>query len=341
MCFYITDLSLADLRRCQQERIRHAFRPGTVSNQQTQIRAFIQFCKNYGLSDLQPSVDTLTLYIEFLARKFKSPKSVRNYLSAVLLMHKQLNMDCPAAHSYPVSLMLRAIDHSMRHTPTSRLPVTVTLLQQLCSLCSTMGIWGCVLKCAMLLSFYSFFRQSNLAPPTPHQFDYTRHTTRGDVQQSPTGITIALKWTKTLQAAMVHVHIPLPSITGSPLCPVRAFNSMVQGVPTNNPRAPLLLLPSPSGGYTIVTIPHLTSGFNTLITRLHLPPHKYSFHSLRRGGATLAHQSGVPLSIIKSHGTWTSDAVNTYIQPAASPTSTLPRLLAQAVSQSTTQSPHP
>jgi hypothetical protein len=171
--------------------MHHAFRPGTVSNQQTQIKSFVQFCLQYGLSDLHPSVDTLTLYIEYLARRFKSPKSVHNYVSAVVLMHKQLGYDCPAAQSFPVQLMLKAIDKSMRHIPSVKMPVSVTLLQQLCQLCSTMGIWGIVLKFAMLLSFYGFFRQSNLAPRLAPQFDPTCHTTRADVRQSTTGLLVA------------------------------------------------------------------------------------------------------------------------------------------------------
>jgi hypothetical protein len=59
---------------------------------------------------------------------------------------------------------------------------------------------------------------------------------------------------------------------------------MLHTVPSPSPRAPLLLLPSNTGGFTVITIRHLTTGFNTLIARLHLPPHIYTFHSLRRGG---------------------------------------------------------
>jgi hypothetical protein len=277
-------LSLAELRACQQRRIRHAFRPGTISNQQTQINTFRKFCKQYGLQHINPLESTLTLYIEHLARKFQSPKSVHNYMSSVVLMHKYMGLDCPAAQSFSVRLMLRAIDRTMRHVPTLRLPVSVTILQHLCQLCDTLGTWGAVLKCAILLSFYGFFRQSNLAPLLPHQFDSTRHTTRGDVHQSATGLRVAVKWTKTLQPAMVPVYIPLPSIPGSSLCPLRAYRSMLHAVPSPSPRAPLLLLPSKSGLLTVVTIHQLTTGFNTLTSRLNLPSHRYTFHSLRRGG---------------------------------------------------------
>lgn len=39
---------------------------------------------------------------------------------------------------------------------------------------------------------------------------------------------------------------------------------------------------------------------------------KYSLHSLRRGGATLAAQKGVPLRLIKHQGRWRSDTVWIY-----------------------------
>ena len=40
---------------------------------------------------------------------------------------------------------------------------------------------------------------------------------------------------------------------------------------------------------------------------------KFSFHSFRRSGATLAYNLGIDLEEIKRHGTWRSNAVQSYI----------------------------
>jgi hypothetical protein len=66
----------------------------------------------------------------------------------------------------------------------------------------------------------------------------------------------------------------------------------------------------------------LATQFQKLVQQLKLPPNTYTLHSLRRGGATLCHEMGLPIEQIKSHGTWASDAVWTYINPSTSAIST-------------------
>ena len=39
-----------------------------------------------------------------------------------------------------------------------------------------------------------------------------------------------------------------------------------------------------------------------------------TFHAFRRGGASLLYANGVPIQDIKIHGTWASDAIDTYIR---------------------------
>jgi hypothetical protein len=321
---------MRELQRRQQKRMRQAFRPGTVANQLTQIRTYLRFCLSYGLQDLDPVPQTLALYIEHLAQRFKSPRSVKNYVAAVTLLHKLLAIPFSAAQSFQVSLMLRAISTTMRHTPHPKSPVSVPILLQLCQACDTLGLWGAVLKCVILFAFFAFLRQSNLAPPHAGQFHPSRHTTRGDVHLSPSGLSLSLKWTKTLQAPISPIYIPLPTIPGSPLCPVRAYTLMVSQVPTPAPTAPLFLMPSATGKLTVVAIPQLRSSFSKLVSQLHLSSKDFSLHSLRRGGATLAFQSGVPLEVIKAHGTWTSDSVWGYLKPPTQ-LSALPQALARAV----------
>ncbi len=57
--------------------------PGTTSNQRAQINKFQHFCKHYNIKCVNPSMDTILTYIEYLAQSFKSPSSVKNYLSGI------------------------------------------------------------------------------------------------------------------------------------------------------------------------------------------------------------------------------------------------------------------
>ncbi len=50
------------------------------------------------------------------------------------------------------------------------------------------------MKLAMLLSYMGFLRQSNLAPRTANMFDNSRHTTRGDIQQTNSATEVFQKF---------------------------------------------------------------------------------------------------------------------------------------------------
>jgi integrase len=322
---------LPQLQAAQQHRLAQAFRPGTLKNQRTQLRAYYKFCCVYHFNDLNPTPHQLCLYIEFLAQKFRSPQSVRNYLSAVGTLHKQCNLPFTAIQSYSVHLMLRALDHTLRLPTQQKAPLPVSLLYKLCIACAPLGQWGLVLRCAMLFCFFGFLRQSNVAPPSVAQWDASRHTRRADIFTAHQGLTVRLRWTKTHQSNQPPVMVPLPQIPGSPLCPVRAYQAMVQAIPVCDSTAPLLVINNRQGIRVPVTTHMLHKKFCHICNLVGVTPHVYSLHSLRRGGATLAFNSGVPVDRIKAHGTWASNTVWTYLTSNPTPTAPIPASLASAV----------
>jgi hypothetical protein len=327
---HLTDSHLQQLYRATTNRLQHAFRPGTKVNQQVQVRRFYTFCRRFNFPHLNPSATQLALYVEYLAQNLRSAQSVRNYLSAVSHIHRQLGLDCTAIQSAQVTNMLRAVNITLRSTILPTLPVTISMLHRLILLCDQLGTWGLVCKCAFLFCFFGFFRQSNVAPRSPHAFDNTRDTCREDVESTPTGLRIRLKWTKTIQGAHHPIWIPLPSIKGSPLCPVKAFRLMCTVLPASAPHTPLLICTTHTNRCKVVTTRLLARQFKTLITQLRLNPKTYTLHSLRKGGASLAHSMGVPLEHIKSHGTWSSSAVWTYLKPSSSQRSSVTQAMARA-----------
>ena len=78
------------LYRATQQRKRQAFRPGTIRNHKAQFVTYLAFCQYYGLKDINPSQATICMYAEFLARSFASPRSIRNYIAGVRLLHKYI-----------------------------------------------------------------------------------------------------------------------------------------------------------------------------------------------------------------------------------------------------------
>ena len=246
------------------------------------------FCQHFHLQDIDPTPRTLCLYVEFLAGTFCSPKAIRNYISAVRLLHKYLGAQTTSFDCFEMKPMLRAIDNTLSHTLNQRLPITIDILQALCSTCDRIGSSGLVLK------FAFFLRQSNLARGLPAAL--TNVSTHAEKTLSCTPrLVLLLKWTKTRQHLDTQQMIPPPAIPGHPLCPVRAF----QNTPADS-NGPLLLHPF-SG--EILTVGYLRRAFTLLIQTLGLQRSDYSLHSLRRGGATAASQAGVDYIHIKRHGT--------------------------------------
>ena len=310
---HITDSQLHILHRATTTRLQQAYRPGTRLNQKVQLKRYFTFCLRFGLRDINPSPQQLLWYIEYISQNLRSTQSVKNYLAAVGFLHRQLGLECPALHSHQVSTMIRAVEHTLRSPILRKLPVSVPMLHKLVLLCDQLGTWGIIMKCTLLFCFFGFLRQSNVAPRSLQLHDTSRDTLRSDVQFHPRGLSIRLKWTKTHQGSHKPVFVSLPLIQGSALCPTRAYRQMVAAIPTRSATSPLLYYNTPGRPPTMVTTRMLARKFRQLLVRLHIPTHGYTLHSLCRGGATLCHSSGMPIDKIKSHGTWSSDAVWSYI----------------------------
>ncbi len=306
LCIYIF-LEFRRLCRQATRRRSHAFRPGTSRNHITMITKWITFALQYNIQHVDPSEDSVCAYMETLARQFRSPKSISNYISAIRLMHKFLGVVPTALDSFQVTLMARAIKLTMREIPNRRPPVTTMMLIKLCQLCHHQGLIGLVIKTALLLSFYGFFRGSNSCPPTARQFDCTRHFTRGDIAIAPPGLVVNVKWSKTLQSANQPLRIPIPEIQHPALNIVSAYKDMIRLIPTNHNSA-LFTLPNKEP----LTLKQFRKAFKLLLTQAGYTD-CFSLHSLRRGGASESFASGAEYLDIQRQGGWSSMCFLDYI----------------------------
>ena len=291
---------------------------------------YYEFCQQYNLRPLSPEVSTLCYYITWLTKQFSSAQSIRNYVSGVSSLHKQLGRLAPALTSYPVATLLRAVDLTLRTPPRRRLPVTPQLLTSLVLLTKTLGALGPPMKVALLLGYFGMFRVSNLAPKSAVLFDPSRHTCRGDLLLKPPGLLVLLKWSKTLQTANITPLIPVPHLPAHPLDPVQAVSDMFTASPTLYPDQPLLTY-NVAGRPITVTIDMLAHLLKELLTVMGVAPGLYTFHSLRRGAASTAFHQGVDQLDIKRHGVWASDAFWTYISAPVVAASPVAAALARAV----------
>ncbi len=304
--------SLAEVKAeyARLSQLSHA--AGTSKNHRRQITVYTEFCRAHGLRVLEPRISTVCYYLTYLRGEFISANSVRNYLSGVSFLHKCHGVPFTALQAFPVICLLRAIDVDMRRQPNQKLPITPSLLAQLVQLTHKLGAVGPPMKVALLFGFFAMLRVSNLAPASPLAFDPSRDTCRGDVLIKPPGVVLVLKWSKTLQTLSTTPLIPIPEIPGHDMDPKLALQQLLQVSPTTHPRQPLLMYTS-QGRQHVLTSPLLNKYLSILITELGMEPSDFSFHSLRRGGATTAYHGGVRVNEVKRHGVWASDSFWKYI----------------------------
>ena len=103
--------------------------------------------------------------------------------------------------------------------------IDIAMLTQIAKVCDSMFM-GFVYKAAILLSFFSFLRISNLFPHTMSTFNPLKQLAQCDVFFAPPGAHILLKWSKTMQMKNSVTLIKIPFLGSSFICPVTALKKL-------------------------------------------------------------------------------------------------------------------
>lgn len=269
---------------------------------------FINFNYKFGLDYRHISISSLCAFIHHLTTVHDNPKTIVNYASNLCSVLKRLDIDVSPFRSINVLDFISSIKVNIRHTPNRRQPISHDMLRDVVQL-ALRDTHGPTVAFAYICLFFTMLRQSNIGPRTSKQFDATCQLTRSDVHITPDAIIFGLKWSKTHQSSTAS-SVAAPALSGDVLCPVRAFRSMVQHVPTMSNTQPLLcfkdLRPMPTS--------YLNKVWDQCLSALGAKKREFTLHSLRRGAATEVYSdSNASLEQIKRHGDWTSSAVHNYL----------------------------
>ena len=294
-----------------------AFRPGTIRNRRYHWDLYLGFTSRFGLRDIPASPDTLSVFVEFLLRSFRSPRSVTGAIASVRHLHDLLGATTAAFTDYSFNLTLRALPLSVRHMPMGAAPCTPALLRRLQLASTGLGLRGLVFFVLCTVAFHTLARLSSLVPASL-PFDNTRFPTMGDLIPQDEGLLLQVKFSKTTQAASQVFSVPLLPSPDRSLCPVTALLAMRTALKFPPPDSPLFLWPSQVKGCTSDSFPSLTTGgarqfLRVVLQRAGLSPDTLTFHSFRRGGCTTAAQAGATLPDLKALGHWRSEAVRAYL----------------------------
>ena len=233
-----------------------------------------------------------------------------NYLSAVKTKLSNFGFNTGCFHDSRIKVYTKAIRRNAPFKPSIQTIIDVNMLHKLAKHCDNMYM-GIIFKAAILTSFFSFLRISNLVPHSISTFDHMKQLARADVIFAPPGAHIIIKWSKTLQFRNKIKVIKIPSLGNSSICPVAALKAMLK-LYKGSSNSPLFQIKY-FGRWVPLTDTRLRKALAKMINHLGWASKNLTFHSLRHSGATWAFNSNIPMHQIQSHGTWTSEAVWSYI----------------------------
>ena len=270
----------------------------------------MSFCcyASVNLHFLSPQI--ILAFLEFLTFNKISHAGITNFLSAIKTKLSNFGLDISCFQDPRIKVYNKAILRHSQFNPNIKAIIDIPMLTRLVHQCDSMHM-GTIFKAAFLTSFFSFLRISNLVPHSISSFDYMNQLARADVIFAPPGAYILIKWSKTLQFRNKIRIIKIPSLGSSSICPVAALKAMLKLYP-GSPNSPLFQIKC-YGRWVPLTDTRVRKCLTKVILILGWSHKNLTFHSLRRSGATWAFNSNIPLHHIQSHGTWTSEAVWSYI----------------------------
>ena len=293
-----------ELRQTQ----RQAFSEGTIKNLLSQWRAFYAFCHIYSMKIWPVTVHVLCLFAQFLSFNMKAPSTIVNYLSGLRTLHFLCNAKPPNIEEFEYRITVRGLKRRMKHTPRQAMPMTPLLLGQIYSILNFRRRIDIVFWATIVLGFFMMLRASNLVPKSVKKFSQLRQLTKSAIIFNKKGMVAKIKWSKTIQFRQKVLDVPIFAIPNSILCPVKAIKRVLY-INKANKHGPLLAISDSK----IFTYNMLQSKLRQVAKILDIKKSKLTTHSMRRGGVAWAHRNGIPESLIKLYGDWSSDAFKQYL----------------------------
>ena len=293
--------------------IRLAHADSTHKNMQSHLRVFTEFCHNLGLGPFPVQAQTVLRYIAFLSVTGRSYGTIQNHISSIKHFHRLFGFPPGWDNLYSFQLVLRGCKRFLGAAPARKLPITPTLLLRMVSLFDISKPIQAAIRALFLVAFFSFLRKSNLVIQSDRVIS-PKVPRRSDLHVSQYGAFLNIRATKTIQFFQRALCVPLPIISGSPLCPVSALAHHLR-INAVGPSDPLFSVRLGSAQSTHpLTFRHFSSFLARVVAALGLDPRAYSPHSFRRGGASFAFECNVPAEHIKFQGDWSSDAYLVYLE---------------------------
>lgn len=240
------------------------------------------------------------MYIQYLKNSFRSPGTVKNYLSGSRNWISHHGGNPSSYDSNEVKEMFSAISTLCNHVPTQAYPFTPQDIRTVCDFIhSTPGVPYAIKPC-ILIGFAGFLRASNLVSPSPSCSIGPHTMLASDITDAPFGLLVNLRSTKTIKSGKPTT-LSIHKVDDIRYCPVFAwyhYKSRCNPCPIGP--AFMLTQNIPLTAKPIVNLLKSALGHKLLEGQ------SISMHSLRRGGTQTAAKAGASNEHLMAHGTWKS-----------------------------------
>ena len=257
-----------------------------------------------------PVIQNIVRFYTKLIQTLKSYSSLQNYESSISLFYKVYGYFIDTS-SIMVKLLNMSAKKSLNTSPATKRPLEVSQLLAMIQHVNSQDPFQVIFITAVTVGFFGLLRRSKICPPSPQQYDSSKHLRRQDLQVTDQGLIINLRWSKTNQDGSKVFQIPVARSGHSVLDPPRMFqqfDSMFQVLPDD----PCFSFYWCNKHY-VLTHKDLATMLASSMQRLGFHTDGVTTHSIRKGGATLLHRAGIMIPDLKEHGTWKSDSYKHYI----------------------------
>lgn len=278
-----------------------ALAPGTYVNRYKQASTFVRFSLEYDVPYLTPDTTQICMFAQYLANRYPSISTVKNYISGAKNWVLEHNGDITSFFSHELQVMLKSISKKSTHVVKRATPLSVEDIILICHFIDAHSHIPQAVKPCILIGYSCYLRSSNLLAPFGADWAGPHTLLRRHVQEINGGLKITILSTKTRATPYSQF---VPTNNSARLCPVLAWNKYVREVDPN-PNGPAFVVNN------VQTLPPILV-VDTMRQALQSSPNvdveNISVHSLRRGAVQSAESSGCKLQDIMKRGAWASKA---------------------------------
>lgn len=284
-----------------------ALAPNTRSTYRSGLRAYKIFCSQLSLPLFPLNQFHLQLFVTSLSKRV-SYATMKVYLCGIQYESLIRGFSQKISHMVKLCYVLRGIRRTQgsKWIKNKRLPITPSNLRSMLLFIKNShfsfhdkAMWSCLI----LVAFFGLMRVSEYVCPSPKSFDLNYHLSINDITFTSRD-TVAIIRIKTSKTDPFRVGSSVRLVgTGGDLCPIKALKKY------------LCARGSSSGPLFVLSMgDFVTRKYVSAFLSISLHNSDLDTHSFRIGGASAAASCGVPDSIIKILGRWSSDCYRRYLR---------------------------